>query len=230
MTDVPPSAAGWYADPIGLEPYRYWDGNAWTRSTASYLPEAPPSEVRSQPYRPPAPQPPPPRSGFAPSFPPPERPSPRPPRYSEPPRRPGRNLGVGCLASIGAVVVAGVILVVVLVVVAAGRNSSSPGVGNGTATHPAADDITITGCTYNVTLAAAEASGRITNNSSQTSTYTFTISIIDRASGTVVAQASGVENNIAPGQSATFQVPGDQQVATGQLTCQVAKVTRFASG
>jgi hypothetical protein len=33
----PTMAAGWYADPVGEAPWRYWDGKAWTDHTAQQI-------------------------------------------------------------------------------------------------------------------------------------------------------------------------------------------------
>lgn len=33
MTATPVAAAGWYADPVGMAPLRWWDGSAWTAET-----------------------------------------------------------------------------------------------------------------------------------------------------------------------------------------------------
>jgi hypothetical protein len=131
--------------------------------------------------------------------------------------------GSGCLIGIlGALVVAVIIIAVVTI---AATNSGTP--GGGTKSHPAAADLTINSCGVDPTLKIPVARGTVLNHSSGTSDYTFTISFLNRA-GTVVAQGGGIENNIAPEQTATFSVNGDAH-ASGPATCKVVEVTRFAS-
>src|SRR5438477_5755304 len=40
MVSVAP--AGWYSDPSGRAPYRFWDGQAWTNATSPRPASAPP--------------------------------------------------------------------------------------------------------------------------------------------------------------------------------------------
>jgi hypothetical protein len=117
-------------------------------------------------------------------------------------------------------------VIIIIIGAVAGSNSSTP--GSGTKSHPATADISITSCAVDPTLHIPMAKGTITNHSSQTSDYTFTISFLNPAE-TVVSQGAGVENNIASHQMATFSVDGDTQVS-GPLACKVVNVTRFASG
>ena len=141
-----------------------------------------------------------------------------PPTYAKPVR-----WGSGCLIGIlGALVVA---VVIIIVVATAASNSSTP--GSGTKNHPAAADLTINSCSVDPTLKIPVAKGTVLNHSSGTSDYTFTISFLN-TTGTVVAQGGGIENNIAPGQTATFSVNGDAQTS-GPVTCKLVEVTRFAS-
>ena len=73
---------------------------------------------------------------------------------------------------------------------AASCASTSVSLGSGTPKHPAVDDIAIASSTVQpAPLNFPEAKGAITNHSSGTSDYSFTISFVSDA-GTVVAQGS----------------------------------------
>jgi hypothetical protein len=41
MTAPPPPPPGWYPDPGGAAPLRWWDGQAWTSATSAGMPTAP---------------------------------------------------------------------------------------------------------------------------------------------------------------------------------------------
>jgi hypothetical protein len=119
------------------------------------------------------------------------------------------------------------VFAVIIIVVAAIFASNSGTPGTGTKSHPAAEDVTITSCSVDPTLKIPVAKGTVLNHSSGTSDYTFKISFLNRA-GSVVAQGSSIENNVAPQQTATFSVSGDAQTSR-PVTCKVVEVTRFAS-
>jgi hypothetical protein len=105
---------------------------------------------------------------------------------------------------------------------AAPINSS---LGAGTAAHPSAADITLTSCGADDTgFSSADAS--ITNHSSKASDYNFQVNFIN-ASGVVVDQGYGFENNLAAGQTATTQVMGGTGGAPAK--CQVVDVSRTES-
>ncbi|MEQ1699343.1 MAG: DUF2510 domain-containing protein [Ilumatobacteraceae bacterium] len=77
MNAVSPPPAGWYPDPSGRAPFRYWDGARWTEHTdqgtaPSPSPTAPAAPAAPSPapmYTPPAPGYQPPAPGYAPAAP-----------------------------------------------------------------------------------------------------------------------------------------------------------------
>jgi hypothetical protein len=128
-----------------------------------------------------------------------------------------------------------VIIVLIVVVVNAakghatygGTNPASPPgpYGAGTKTHPAINDVAITSCGVDPTLGFPQPSVAVTNHSSGTSDYTYQVDFMHGT--TVISQGYGTEENIAPGQSATDQIPGDNQASS--VTCQLVDVERTAS-
>jgi hypothetical protein len=110
--------------------------------------------------------------------------------------------------------------------------SASPSDGaakssSNTTDHPPQNDVTIEQCTGPNVLGMPEASGKIVNNSSKSSNYMFHIEFLD-GSGTRIASGYVVENDVAPGQTATWNTPGDAQTAA-PTSCRVVDVERFAA-
>lgn len=116
-----------------------------------------------------------------------------------------------------------VFILIIVIVIAAIASSNKPGVGS--SSHPAAADVTITGCSID-SIGFPQATGVIVNHSSGMSDYTFTVSF--RKGGVQVAEGTGIENNIAAHQTADWTATTDAQ-ATGPVTCVVSDVNRFAS-
>lgn len=123
-------------------------------------------------------------------------------------------------------IIAVVVIIVIIVVAASSASNNSSKLGSGTKAHPAAKDVSVSGCRVD-SLGLPTGKAKIVNHSSGESDYTFTVDFLNSA-GTVVAQGAGLENNIAPGQTATATVTGDQQIS-GSVTCKVVDVTRLAS-
>lgn len=144
----------------------------------------------------------------------------------------------------------GMIALIVVLVVATGGSKSdtntptaSPSADAGARTSPSADsgaktsskntenpppkDITVEQCAGPDVLGMPEASGKIVNNSSKSSNYMFHIEFLDGA-GTRIASGYVVENDVAPGQAATWKATGDAQAAA-PATCRVVDVERFAA-
>lgn len=93
--------------------------------------------------------------------------------------------------------------------------------------NPPQNDVTVEQCTGPNVLGMPEANGKIVNNSSKRSNYMFHIEFLD-GSGTRVASGYVIENDVAPGQTATWQASGDAQTAA-PATCRIVDVERFAS-
>jgi hypothetical protein len=90
----------------------------------------------------------------------------------------------------------------------------------------AADDVTIDACTKD-DLGYMYADITILNHSSKTSNYIGTINFLD-AEGTKIAEGGIASNNIEPDQKAIEKAVTLEE-ATGDFTCKVASVTRYAS-
>jgi hypothetical protein len=165
--------------------------------------------------------------------------APPPPQYAAapPPAKKGRGCLIGSLAGIGGLVVLGVIavIVVIAVLVASGSdtkkkittNATVP-VGQGTAEHPAADDVTVTECNpREAPLNLPTAKGEITNHSSKTSSYSFSISFEEN--GRRVAEGGTAQTDIQPGQTAAWSTTGSPQTTATSIECKIPVVNRFAS-
>jgi hypothetical protein len=139
-------------------------------------------------------------------------------------RNPMASVGRGCLMTVGAVVVLGVILVIVLA--AAGSHSHSTP-GEGTTSHPAAADVTVAcaapdSFAWHVTVT-------ITNHSSQASNYIVTVEW-DNAAGDRLQSGTAVENAVAPGQTATSDAVNVIPTTGGTVaTCKASDVTRLST-
>jgi hypothetical protein len=130
-----------------------------------------------------------------------------------------RRRGPGRLFLLLGVVFAVVVVIAVVVV------ATKP--GSGTKTHPAAADVSISGCSIGPTFNLPQATGTIVNHSSGTSDYSFTVSFLNQR-GEVAAHGSGSKNHVAPQQTAAWTVMGDTP-NDGPLTCRLEDVSRFAS-
>ncbi len=141
------------------------------------------------------------------------------PAYWQPPRQRGH----GCLGAVLGAVGAVVALVVIAVVLVA--HAGTP--GQGTPSHPAAADVSVTACGVDPTVRLPEATVEVHNHSSGTSNYTYSVSFIN-AAGTVVSQGGGLEAGIVAGETADEKVYGDTS-ATSPLTCKLVDVVRLAA-
>lgn len=97
---------------------------------------------------------------------------------------------------------------------------------------PAADpgpvgDVRITLCEVDPATHWPSAKLRITNRSGETSTYLVSVEFVS-PSGVRLAEGAALSNNLAPGQRAETTAGALEQIR-GQVTCNVTKVTRFAS-
>lgn len=102
--------------------------------------------------------------------------------------------------------------------------------GNGSAEHPAADDVSLTECQRGE-FGGVSVTGTITNHSSERSNYLFSINVVDGA-GTKIAETGGIENNIDPGQNAIWEAMTflPDEFDDGAFGCSVVDVTRIAAG
>jgi hypothetical protein len=124
-----------------------------------------------------------------------------------------------------------VVVIVVLVVAAAaavaiGLATHRISTGAGSSAHPAAADVTLTGCTLN-NFGVPVASGSLTNHSSKKSDYSFSLSFLG-PQGESQASGSDSETGVASGQTVKWKVTGNA-LAKGKPTCKVTDVTRYAS-
>lgn len=90
------------------------------------------------------------------------------------------------------------------------------------ASHPASKDVTVSACQTGDDGATPQALLTIHNSSSQTSDYFVNISF-ENTSGTILTQGIATETSVAPGQTATTWVSGDQQPLV-PFTCHVGNV------
>ena len=146
------------------------------------------------------------------------------PVYQQAPKRPKRSHPF--LIAIGGVFLGGVLLIIGIAVIVgvAANHSSKP--GGGTSKHPAAADLTGSGCAVD-SLGIPQATITVVNHSSGTSDYTYQVDWMNPVK-TVVAQGYGAVDNVAPNQTVVDHVVGDNQTS-GPLTCSIANVTRYAS-
>lgn len=134
----------------------------------------------------------------------------------------GRGCIFGCLGA-----VAGIVVIIVVLAVVLSGSSSNTNVPSGTNTvHPPANDVRITSCDVDPTTSLPTAKLLITNQSSQTSTYLVSVEF-DLANGTRVSEGATGSTSVAPGQKVDTSAGGPDQVS-GQITCKVTDVTRFA--
>jgi hypothetical protein len=92
---------------------------------------------------------------------------------------------------------------------------------------PASKDVSVSACQTGDDGATPQALLTIHNSSSQTSDYFVNVNFED-TSGTVLAQGMGSETSVAPGQTATTWVSGDQQPLV-PYTCHIVNVDRSAT-
>ncbi len=90
----------------------------------------------------------------------------------------------------------------------------------------AAADPVVTACTSDPAGGRPSAEGRITNNSSKDSAYTFRVSFID-AVGNKVSEGAVAVASVEAGGSATWRTQGAAD-AKGPLVCQLESITRTA--
>ena len=130
------------------------------------------------------------------------------------------------LAFIGIVVIAGIASA------SSNANKTSPKNNGGVITnsdngsHPPQQDVAVSGCSIDE-LGFPTATGTIVNHSSKTSDYELSVNFLK--GGVHVSDGADFVNNVAPGQTATWNAGGTDQVS-GQITCQMAEVNRIASG
>jgi hypothetical protein len=237
-----PQAAGWYPDPMSRYDHRYWDGSTWTDQVSrGGIVATDPVEAEPGTSSGPAPA-----AAPAPAATPKPRPAPAP----APQRAPSfgaagaptavappqvvvvQKKGGGCLKAIGIATVALVALIVVGVIIAAvSASNDAPKKVNGVASnslnsdHPPQADVQLSTCATDE-FGTANATGVITNHSTQASNYSIHIAF--QQNGARVDDGYALESDVQPGQPTNFTAGGLKQV-TGQVTCTVTSVERFAS-
>lgn len=144
--------------------------------------------------------------------------------YAQPPTMIVQKKGHGCLYGILGAGVLVIILIIVLVNV--GSSSSKP--GSGSSAHPATADVTVA-CGKLDEIGVPHATLTILNHSSGRSDYSVHVEF-DNAQGNRVDDGYGLENDIAPGQSATTDMGGSGGPSdTSYSTCKILTVERTAS-
>lgn len=127
-------------------------------------------------------------------------------------------------------VIVGLVVAIVIVVAASSshKSSATDKVGGGTTAHPASADVSVSGSSVDE-AGFNHATLTVTNHSSKPSNYIVKVSFLD--SGVVVAQGSGIEDDVAPGQTAKVDVLGSQSIQriSGVVTAQVTSVERLAA-
>lgn len=150
---------------------------------------------------------------------------------------PKRKRGKGVWIALGAALV----LLIIIIAIAAGSSSDknsttkitspgAPSTGGGArsidnSSHAAAKDIDgITDC--GADEFSAHAAGTLTNHSSDRSNYIIQVAFI-RPDGSQAGTGAAFANDVDAGQKADWKAVGGS--VTGQFTCKVTTVTRFAS-
>ena len=105
--------------------------------------------------------------------------------------------------------------------------SSSPLSGSNNTAHPPAADVKVTSCTVDPSTNWPAAKLEITNHSSKTSNYTVQVQFLN-SSGIRVADALAAASNVSPGERAV-ETAQSLDVVSGNVTCNVTSVDRFAS-
>ena len=114
-------------------------------------------------------------------------------------------------ALLGAVLVVLLLAAVALVIVVASSSSDD-----------AKNDVTVTGCEPGD--GRPEASGRIRNDSSETSNYVIRIDFNDR-SGNTVSEGAVTVKSVESGATAEWQLTGAHD-ASGPIRCEINRVSR----
>jgi hypothetical protein len=133
----------------------------------------------------------------------------------------------------------GVIVLIVIISIAASagskkntNSSSNNGVGTNSlnSSHPPQKDVTVSSCTFDSTINGLTAKLQIINHSSKTSNYIVDV-VFNDSKGVQIGSTSGVDNNVAAGQTAVTQAVdvASQPPAGGVVNCVIKNVNRFAS-
>lgn len=174
---------------------------------------------------------------------PPQQPQWAPPPPQPPKKNTGKIVGIGCASIVGLFVIVGVIGALASsgdkpatvttsspAAPASHATSAAPAQPAQTTKAPAGkptDDVQLSECQADDTLHWPSAKVTITNHTAKSSNYLVQVEFLD-ASGTRVGQGLAATNNLAAGQSAVLKAQGAGEV-TGQITCKVSDVTRYAA-
>jgi hypothetical protein len=104
--------------------------------------------------------------------------------------------------------------------------AEGPITNSGNEENPPTADVTLTRCEPD-DFGFAVAGGVITNNSSEPSTYSITVEVVDGA-GVRYGEGYAGSSAVAPGQQVEWESFGAEELRPGS-TCNVTQVERFAS-
>lgn len=105
---------------------------------------------------------------------------------------------------------------------------SQAGSGGSTGNNDKVDDVSIARCSTSSVFGWAEASLRVTNNSSRTSSYIIDVGFESPSGSILHGTGTALVNGLEPGQSTTVDAMSTADVS-GEFTCRVRNVNRWAS-